>query len=64
MQIGDLVLLIHPTYGGIGIIINTHEPNPQVQEHLNLMLTVHWFDGMGVGIYWNDELEVLCKSEI
>ena len=64
MKVGDLVILNNnEDYEGFGIIIATHDASAWENKH-NQMFTVEWLDGMGTGLYWDDELEVLCKWEI
>ena len=45
---------------GMGIVIDDSRRTVNTKgEHS--MVTVHWLDGMGVGLYWTDELEVICS---
>ena len=60
MEIGTLVMLELSKYQGIGIVIDESSHAYQDQTGYN-MVRVHWLDGMGVGLYWTDELEVICK---
>ena len=57
MQIGTLVIHINDDYEGIGIVI---DDEPTASEKYT-MVRVRWLDGVGVGLYWTDELEVICK---
>ena len=60
MKIGTLVMHESNTYYGMGIVIDDSTRTVNTKgEHS--MVTVHWLDGMGVGLYWTDELEVICK---
>ena len=60
MQIGTLVLHMTDLDGGMGIVIDDSRRTVNTKgEHS--MVTVHWLDGMGVGLYWTDELEVICS---
>ena len=60
MKIGDLVMHESDMHQGMGIVIDDMKQHPKSNgEHR--MVSVHWLDGMGVGLYWTDELEVLCK---
>ena len=60
MSIGTLVKLEkHLNYKGIGIVIDA-PPQPKSSGEYR-MVTVRWLDGMGVGLYWTDELEVICE---
>jgi len=60
MQIGTLVIHEQHPDGGMGIVIDDMKQHPKSSgEHS--MVSVHWLDGMGVGLYWTDELEVICK---
>jgi len=58
MQIGTLVTL--GKHEGIGIVIDDRQREYTDGEKY-IMVTVHWLDGMGVGLYWSDELEVVCS---
>ena len=58
MQIGTLVTL--GKHEGIGIVIDDKQREYTDGEKYT-MVTVHWLDGLGVGLYWTDELEVLCS---
>ena len=60
MQIGTLVIHENDDYEGIGIVIEKRE-TVSPSESIYTMVTVHWLDGMGVGLYWTDELEAICK---
>ena len=60
MQIGTLVIHINDDYEGMGIVID-NQPREYTDGEKYTMVTVHWLDGMGVGLYWTDELEVICK---
>ena len=53
MNVGTLVTHENDSYEGIGIVVD-------VCSIGNEMVTVHWLDGMGVGLYWTDELEAIC----
>jgi hypothetical protein len=57
MNVGTLVTHENDSYEGIGIVVD-------VCSIGNEMVTVHWLDGMGVGLYWTDELEALDKNEL
>ena len=46
---------------GMGIVIDQQE-TVSPSESIYTMVTVHWLDGMGVGLYWTDELEVICTD--
>ena len=59
MQIGTLVMHESDMHQGMGIVIDA-PPQPKSSGEYR-MVTVHWLDGMGVGLYWTDELEVICK---
>ena len=60
MKVGTLVMHESDMHQGIGIVIDDMKQQPKSSgEHR--MVTVHWLDGMGVGLYWTDELEVICK---
>ena len=58
MQIGTLVMHESDQHQGIGIVIDESSREYQEQTSYN-MVTVQWLDGMGVGLYWTDELEAL-----
>jgi len=60
MRIGTLVIHINDDYEGIGIVIDDKQREYTDGEKY-AMVTVHWFDGVGVGLYWTDELEAICK---
>ena len=65
MQIGTLVTHHNDQYEGIGIVIDDeHKGRKYTEEKKYTMVTVHWLDGMGTGLYWTDELEVLDKNEL
>ena len=49
----------HPE-GGMGIVIDDSRHTVKTSGEYS-MVTVHWLDGMGVGLYWTDELEVICN---
>ena len=58
MQVGDLVLHIHSTYDGIGIIIGTSKEADRKMK----IVTVHWITAQPskhYGTYYSDELEAL-----
>ena len=62
MEIGTLVMMreVRTTdYHGIGVVTHTDEKERQAEGYKYSMVTVHWLDGMGVGLYWTDELEVI-----
>ena len=63
MQIGTLVTHINDEYEGIGIVMDDKQREYTDGEKYT-MVTVHWLDGMGTGLYWTDELEVLDKNEL
>ena len=54
MQIGTLVTHENDSYEGIGIVVDEHSKDGEYT-----MVTVHWLDGMGTGLYWTDELDAL-----
>tara|TARA_R100000700_G_C3167829_1_gene142746 strand:+ start:1777 stop:1959 length:183 start_codon:yes stop_codon:yes gene_type:complete len=60
MEIGTLVTHIHDQYEGIGIVIHDDQREYTEGEKYS-MVTVHWLDGVGVGLYWTDELEAICN---
>ena len=60
MQIGTLVMHEKHPEGGMGIVIDDSKRKVGFNSEYS-MVTVHWLDGMGVGLYWTDELEVICK---
>ena len=60
MQIGTLVMHESDMHQGMGIVIDESSQAYQDQTGYN-MVRVYWLDGMGVGLYWTDELEVICK---
>ena len=60
MQIGTLVIHINDDYEGIGIVIDD-EQREYTEGEKYTMVTVHWLDGLGVGLYWTDELEAICS---
>ena len=60
MEIGTLVIHINDDYEGIGIVIDD-EQREYTEGEKYTMVTVHWLDGLGVGLYWTDELEAICK---
>ena len=62
MQIGTLVTHHNDQYEGIGIVIDDEQRKPQIGEEYT-MVTVHWLDGMGVGLYWTDELTIISKED-
>ena len=45
---------------GMGIVIDDNHRKVGAKSEYS-MVTVHWLDGMGVGLYWTDELEVICS---
>ena len=57
MKLGTLVMHESDIHQGIGIVIE-HKRYTKGEYR---MVTVHWLDGMGVGLYWTDELEVICS---
>ena len=59
MQIGTLVMHESDMHQGMGIVIDARKGSRNKGEYC--MVTVHWLDGMGVGLYWTDELEVICS---
>ena len=61
MQIGTLVTHIRDDYEGIGIVIDDKQREYTDGEKY-IMVTVHWLDGMGVGLYWSDELTIISKE--
>lgn len=64
MQIGTLVTHHNDQYEGIGIVIDDMRCSHYQRNGEYRMVTVHWLDGMGTGLYWTDELEVLDKNEL
>ena len=59
MKIGTLVMHESDMHQGMGIVI---EDNRRTGNDMTYyLITVHWLDGMGVGLYWTDELEVICR---
>ena len=60
MEIGTLVMHIHDHTQGIGMVIDDEQRDYTEGEEY-MMVTVHWLDWMGVGIYWTDELEEVCS---
>ena len=60
MQIGTLVIKYNSSYKGMGIVIDDSRRKVNTKGEYS-MVTVHWLDGMGVGLYWTDELEVICN---
>ena len=60
MKIGDLVIKHNSTFKGMGIVIDDSRRTVKGTSR-HFMVTIHWLDGMGVGLYWTDELEVICK---
>ena len=60
MKIGTLVMHEKHPDGGMGIVIGDSRHKVDFNSEYS-MVTVHWLDGMGVGLYWTDELEVICK---
>ena len=60
MNIGDLVIHESNSYYGMGIVIDDSKRKVGAKGDYS-MVTVHWLDGMGVGLYWTDELEVVCN---
>ena len=62
MQIGTLVTHHNDQYEGIGIVIDDEQRKYTEGEEYT-MVTVHWLDGMGVGLYWTDELTIISKED-
>ena len=64
MHVGDLVRLESGTYDGVGIItaIRVNCANAAQRGYVGALHEVQWNDGMGDGIYWADELEVVSES--
>ena len=60
MKIGTLVMHESDQHQGIGIVLDECSQEYQERTAYN-MVRVQWLDGMGVGLYWTDELEVICK---
>ena len=58
MQIGTLVTHHNDQYEGIGIVVDEHSRDGEYT-----MVTVQWLDGMGVGLYWTDELAIISKED-
>ena len=63
MKIGTLVAHINDDYEGIGIVIDDKQREYTDDDEKYIMVTVHWLDGMGVGLYWTDELTVISKED-
>ena len=59
MQIGTLVIHENDHYEGVGIVVENSQAAKNGEKYT--MVTVHWLDGLGVGLYWTDELEAICK---
>jgi len=59
MQIGTLVRHENDHYDTIGIVTENSRAAKNGEKYT--MVTVRWLDDMGTGIYWTDELEVICK---
>ena len=60
MEIGTLVMHESDMHQGMGIVMTIECQHPKSNGEYR-MVTVHWLDGMGVGLYWTDELEVICS---
>ena len=60
MEIGTLVIHINDDYEGIGVVIDDKQREYTDGEKYT-MVTVHWLDGLGIGLYWTDELEAICS---
>lgn len=60
MKVGTLVIHESDMHQGMGIVIDDSRRTVKTSGEYS-MVTVHWLDGMGVGLYWTDELEVICK---
>ena len=43
----------------IGIITDDSRHNVKTEQGGYSMVTVYWLDGMGTGLYWTDELEII-----
>ena len=61
MKIGTLVMHESDMHQGMGIVIDNSCTHRRHTKGEHRMVTVHWLDGMGVGLYWTDELEVICS---
>ena len=61
MQIGTLVMHESDMHQGMGIVMTIECHTFPQRNGEYRMVTVHWLDGMGVGLYWTDELEVICS---
>ena len=64
MKIGTLVMHESDMHKGMGIVIDNTSRNAVLGFSTDTkysMVTVQWLDGMGVGLYWTDELEVICS---
>ena len=60
MSIGALVRHENEHYNTLGIVVDDMKESPNASGKYR-MVTVQWLDGMGTGIYWTDELEVVCE---
>ena len=61
MEVGTLVMHERDEHKGMGIVIDNTSQNAVLgfSKGKYSMVTVQWLDGMGVGLYWTDELEVI-----
>ncbi len=62
IKIGTLVRHENDHYDHIGIVVDdiNRSRMPNLSSEYK-MVQVRWLDGMGEGIYWTDELEVVCE---
>ncbi len=58
MQIGTLVIHLNDHCETIGIVLD-NQPREYTDGEKYTMVTVRWLDGLGTGLYWTDELEVV-----
>tara|TARA_Y100000593_G_C4278716_1_gene321614 strand:- start:240 stop:410 length:171 start_codon:yes stop_codon:yes gene_type:complete len=56
MQVGDLVKMINTEF--FGIVIRSWSSDPQERY---AMFEVYWSPELGQGIYFEDDLELICK---
>ena len=62
MQIGTLVTHENDHYEGMGIVID-NRPREYTDGEKYTLVSVHWLDVMGVGLYWTDELTIISKED-
>ena len=60
MSIGTLVRHENEHYNALGIVVDDMKKSDNAIGEYR-MVTIYWLDGMGTGIYWTDELEVICE---